>query len=105
MIVLFLSGVLLGLNQASLGMIQLRGYTNASFEEAVQTRQLTTGNYEVQVLGKGFEQVPVEAKQRVYDEIQSSHGIQKVAFMLEKTVKWAYNQVIFLVYQLVQVFF
>lgn len=105
MVVLFLSGVLIGLNQASLGMIQMRGFSDHSFEEAVQTRKLNTGNYEVQVLGQGFQQVPIEAKQRTYQEIQTSHGLQKVAFAIEKSVKWVYNTVIFMIYQFVQAIF
>ncbi|KGP73181.1 DUF3679 domain-containing protein [Pontibacillus yanchengensis] len=105
MVILFMSGVLLGMNQASLGMIQMRGFSDTNFHEAIKTQQPTSSNYEVEVLGKEFQQVPVEEKQQVYADMQITHGVQKLAFTLEKGVKWVYNTMIFVVYQLVQVFF
>lgn len=105
MIILFLGGVLVGMNQASMGLIKMRGYENASFQEAVQTRHVDTDQIEVKVLGQDFQQVSLEKKQQQYDELQTSHGIQKVALTLEKSVQWVYNQMIMMVYQLVQVFF
>ncbi len=105
MIILFLGGVLVGVNQASLGLIKMRGYESDSFQEAVQTRHADTGEIEVKVLGRDFQQVSVDQKQQKYEELQSSHGIQKIAVGLENSVQWVYNQMIMMVYQLVQVFF
>ncbi|MCD5323633.1 MULTISPECIES: DUF3679 domain-containing protein [Pontibacillus] len=105
MIVLFLGGVLVGMNQASIGMIQMRGFSNGTFQEAVQTEKLETGDYEVQVLGRDFQQVSVQEKQQQYQEHNEARGLQKVAVMLEKAVNWAYNTVIYTIYHLFQVFF
>jgi len=105
MVILFLGGVLVGMNQASQGMIKMRGFESETFQEAVQTRHVDTGEVEVKVLGQDFQQVSMDEKQRKYDALQSSHGIQKVAVTLEKSVQWMYNQMIMVVYQFVQVFF
>ncbi|QHE53046.1 DUF3679 domain-containing protein [Pontibacillus sp. HMF3514] len=105
MVILFLGGVLVGMNQASQGMIKMRGFESETFQEAVQTRHVDTGKVEVKVLGQDFQQVSMDEKQKKYEELQSSHGIQKVAVTLEKSVQWLYNQMIMVVYQFVQVFF
>ncbi|MFC0522549.1 DUF3679 domain-containing protein [Pontibacillus salicampi] len=105
LIILFLSGVLLGMNQASLGIIEMRGFSNDSLQEAVKTNPSKGSSYEVEVLGQGFEQVSVEEKQKAYAEMQTDHGVQKLAFALEKAVKWVYNTIIFIVYQFVQIFY
>ncbi len=105
MIILFLGGVLIGMNQASLGMIEMRGYESESLQEAVQTSHVDTDDVEVKVLGQDFQQTPVDTKQKKYEELQTSQGIQKIAVNLEKSVQWVYNQMILMIYQLVQVFF
>lgn len=84
----------------------MRGFSNQSFHEAIQTKESAQpSEYEVEVLGEPYEQVSVEERQETYEEMQTSHGILKLAFGLERFVQWLYNSFIYLVYQLVQVFY
>ncbi|WP_186576459.1 DUF3679 domain-containing protein [Aquibacillus kalidii] len=104
MLVLFLGGVLFGIEQANEGVLQTRGYSS-DLEEAVKSEVTEGGSYEVEVMGKKFEQVDMDKKEQQYEEIESNHLMQKVATNLESGVKWFYNQVIHSAYQLSQAFF
>ncbi|GGD04355.1 DUF3679 domain-containing protein [Pontibacillus salipaludis] len=105
MIVLFLGGVLVGMNQASIGMIQMRGFSSGTFQEAVQTEKLETGDYEVQVLGKDFGQVSVQEKQQQYEDHNEARGLQRLAVTLESVVNWVYNTIIYTIYHIFSAFF
>ncbi|WP_156111430.1 DUF3679 domain-containing protein [Pontibacillus halophilus] len=105
MLVLFLAGILVGINQASLGMIQIRGYSDQSFQEAIQTTEADDGTVEVEVMGQSFQQVQLDEKKQQFDETYETQGIQKLALSLGNFVKGVYNLVLSLVYQLVQLIF
>lgn len=96
MVVLFLGGVLFGIDQANNGSLQTKGYAGGEILRAVESDFSQEDKYEEQVKEENTEQ---------YKEIQSSHLTQKLAGELENGVKWFYNQVVYTVYQLVQVFF
>ncbi|WP_170287608.1 DUF3679 domain-containing protein [Aquibacillus halophilus] len=103
MMVLFLGGVLIGIDKASEGVVQTRGYSTTS--EAVNATADDEGVLEINVMGENFQQIDLEKKQEQYEAVQSSHLTQKVAGNLESGVKWFYNQMIHSAYQLVQVLF
>ncbi|MDC3413330.1 YqxA family protein [Aquibacillus sp. 3ASR75-11] len=105
MIILFLGGTLFGIDQASEGIIQTRGYATADVKEAVQPSRDEAGNVEVELLGKDLQQVTFEEKEQEFQEIESSNFTQKLAGSMEKGVSSFYNLMIQSVYQLVQVFF
>lgn len=105
MMMLFLVGVLFGIEQASVGMVKLRGYSDQSLHEAVQTESAPNGKYEVKVMGRDFTQVSLDEKQVLYQNVTESHFTEKMAVVLEKSVKWFYNQVIFVIYQLIELVF
>ncbi|MCT2537618.1 YqxA family protein [Aquibacillus koreensis] len=104
MMVLFLGGVLLGIDKANEGVSNTRGYSTGSFEEAIQAEQTEDGAYEIEVMGEDFKQVSVEEKKVEYEEVQSTHFTQKLAGGLESSVKWFYNQIVQSAYQLAQAF-
>ncbi|WP_179107143.1 DUF3679 domain-containing protein [Sediminibacillus massiliensis] len=105
MTILFLSGVLLGINQANKGIENTQGYSAGGLEEVIQTSSNEQGKERVEILGEDFETVEMEERRTEYEEIQASHFTQKIAVGLESGIKWVYNQLIQTVYQLIQVFF
>ncbi|WP_138415690.1 DUF3679 domain-containing protein [Aquibacillus sediminis] len=105
MIILFLGGVLFGIDQASEGVTSVRGYTDSTVEKAVETNKTEQGAHQVKVMGRDFQQVNLEEKQQEYEQMESSHFIQTIAGGLEHGVQWFYNKMIISVYQLVQAFF
>lgn len=105
MMVLFLGGILIGINQVNKGVVETRGYTTDGFEGAVDSDVTEEGTYQVSLMGEDFQQVDLEEKEEKYDAIQSTHFTQKLAGNLESGVKWFYNKMIDSAYQLTQVFF
>ncbi|WP_158633987.1 DUF3679 domain-containing protein [Radiobacillus deserti] len=105
MVLLFLGGVLFGIDQASEGVTEIRGYSTDSLKEAVQTDKNKQDNYQIEVMGQEFEQVSVEDKEEKFQEIDDSHMTQKIAGTLEQSVKWVYNGLIQSAHELVKSFF
>ncbi|MDL4841485.1 DUF3679 domain-containing protein [Aquibacillus rhizosphaerae] len=105
MVILFMGGVLFGIDQANEGIANTRGYTATNFEDAIDSGINEDGSYEVNVMGEDFEQINLEDKELEYEEVQTNHFTQKLAGNLENSVKWFYNQVIDTAYQIAQVFF
>ncbi|MFD1018817.1 DUF3679 domain-containing protein [Thalassobacillus hwangdonensis] len=93
MMVLFLGGALFGINQASEGVIQTRGYTSDSLQDALEIKQQDSDAYEVTVMGVPLEQEGLEEKMTQYKD-QATHSSVKVAQVLEKGVNTVYNVVI-----------
>ncbi len=104
MLVLFFGGILVGIDKASEGIIETRGYS-VSDDDAIGSQVDENGKAEVNVMGENLQQINLENKQEEYQEVQSTHLTQKVAGNLERGVKWFYNQLIHTAYQLVQAFF
>lgn len=105
MVILFLGGVLFGIDQASEGITATRGYSDASVDHAVESDITEQGSYQVKVMGRDFQQVDLHEKQQKYKDIESSNFTQKLAGGLEHGVQWFYNKMIISAYQLVQAFF
>ncbi|UFT97830.1 YqxA family protein [Radiobacillus kanasensis] len=105
MVLLFLGGVLFGIDQASEGVTEIRGYTTSSLKEAVQTGENNQEEYQIEVMGQDFEQVSVEEKQEKFEEMESEHMTQKIAGAMEHSVKWFYNGLVKSAHEIVQTFF
>ena len=105
MVILFLGGVLFGVDQASEGITKTRGYSDESVQQAVESNISDDGTYQVKVMGQDFQQINVEEKEQKYQQTESSQLPQKLASTLESAVQWVYNQMIVSVYQIVQAFF
>lgn len=105
MIVLFLGGVLFGIERANEGVTNTRGYTTSTMNDAIQVNSPNEGQYEIKVMGKNFQQVNLQDKEEKYEAIQSSHFTQALAGNLEFGVKWFYNKMIHSAYQLADSFF
>ncbi|MFG6114273.1 DUF3679 domain-containing protein [Halobacillus sp. MO56] len=93
MIVLFLGGALFGINQASEGVIQTRGYTTDHLKEALSVEQTGQDKYDVTVMGIPVEQQNVEAKINLYKD-QAAHSSVQLAELLGGGVSKIYDVVI-----------
>ncbi|MBM7569608.1 DUF3679 domain-containing protein [Aquibacillus albus] len=105
MIVLFLTGILIGIDQANGGITKTRGYVSQDMDKAIESNLSTDGKYEIKVMGNDFQQINLNEKEEKYQAVQSSHFTQQLAGNLEYVVKWFYNQIIHSAYQLAQAFF
>ncbi|MBO8156024.1 MAG: DUF3679 domain-containing protein [Bacillaceae bacterium] len=94
MTVLFLSGVIVGFDQAGEGIENIRGDFLNQYD-AVQIHKKDQEPIEIQVMGRTLEEKKVQ-----YQKIENDHMTEKLAFAMEKGVKWFYNQVIQGVYKI-----
>ncbi|MBB6454333.1 hypothetical protein HNQ94_002808 [Salirhabdus euzebyi] len=104
MIILFLGGVIVGFDQAGSGMNKLRGNDVESYD-ALQTVKTEDNQFGVEVLGQTFTQESIDEKREEYKEIKEDVFTEKLAFALEKIVKWFYNILIQGAYQISQLFY
>lgn len=107
---LFLFGVLFGINQASQGILSIKGYEGGNWTEAVQVKEEVNGeerddSYAVEVMGKTFEQQSLEEKVSTYQAKYEETTTQKIAGTVQKTVQWGYNQLVFIMYEVAGLFF
>ncbi|MDC3415576.1 DUF3679 domain-containing protein [Aquibacillus salsiterrae] len=105
MVVLFLGGVVFGIDRANKGVANTRGYSPQSFNNAIEVDASSDDQYEIKVMGENIQQVDLRDKQEKYEAIQSNHFTQALAGNLEYGVKWFYNKMIQSAYQLTQSFF
>ncbi|MBM7554709.1 DUF3679 domain-containing protein [Thalassobacillus pellis] len=101
---LFLFGVLFGINQASEGVVQTRGYTTDQLHEALVIKDKTNDTYDVTVMGVPIEQHSVEEKLHVYKS-EAAHSSVKVAEALGTGVTKVYDLFITTVAKIVEPLF
>ncbi|WP_026569892.1 MULTISPECIES: hypothetical protein [Sediminibacillus] len=96
MVLLFLGGILTGINQVSEGT-----------DRPTSVVELVSGKDEKAPLitVKEPETESVLAADRDYEPVEETHFTQKLAAALGSFLSWLYNQLIVAIYQLVQVFF
>ncbi|TCT27038.1 uncharacterized protein DUF3679 [Melghiribacillus thermohalophilus] len=99
MIILFLSGVIVGFDQAGEGIQTIRGNPFENFD-ALNIQQSDGESAEVQVMGETFEEMQLK-----YRDTESEHITEKMATLIEKGVKWLYNQVIQVIYKMTEMIY
>ncbi|MEQ6389393.1 DUF3679 domain-containing protein [Bacillaceae bacterium S4-13-58] len=110
LISLFLFGVIFGINQASQGILSIKGYEGGNWTEAVQVKDNVKGetndeSYVVEVMGKTFEQQSLKEKQSIYQTNYEETTTQKIAGTFQKTIQWGYNQLVFIMHEVAGLLF
>ncbi|QHS22819.1 DUF3679 domain-containing protein [Virgibacillus sp. MSP4-1] len=98
MIILFLTGVIVGFDQAGTGMNKLSGNEMENYDALVVKNK--DEPYEVEVMGQSLDKKSIEEKKESYQEIQGGSLTGKIASAIEGGVKWFYNLLVAGAYQI-----
>ncbi|HHY72952.1 MAG TPA: DUF3679 domain-containing protein [Bacillus bacterium] len=77
LIVLFF-GVLLGMQEANHGLLQLKGFDDKTYGQAFQIKKNKAGEVEAAVLGEEITAHDIEAKQKKLEEMKAFHVITSI---------------------------
>jgi Protein of unknown function (DUF3679) len=103
MVILFLGGVILGFDKAGEGMSRVRGDNSDKFD-ALQVS--TDGDdYEVAVMGDSLNKKSLEDKKAEYRDISEDFFVEKIAKMIELSIKWLFTLIIESAYEIAELFY
>lgn len=72
-------GVLLGMQEANEGLLQLKGFDDKTYEGAFDIKKNNTGEVEAAVLGEEITAHDIEEKQKKLEEMKAFHVITNMA--------------------------
>lgn len=74
------------MNKANQGMMEMKGYTDDSFQTPVTLQQQDNGQIEASVLGNHVGQVNIEEKQEQLEELKSFNFFSEAGKLVAQTV-------------------
>jgi hypothetical protein len=92
-IVLFF-GVLLGMQQANVGLLQMKGYDDPSLGGAFQLNKSDTGEIEASVLGEQITALGIEEKKQKLEEFKAFNFFSMIGSKIGETLSSTFQALI-----------
>ncbi|MCA1031815.1 YqxA family protein [Bacillus timonensis] len=94
---ILLFGVLLGMQQANVGMKKMKGYDDPSFQGAFQISDRETGELEASVLGNKVTSHDIEQKQKQLEEVEAFNFFSVLGKKVAQGVTFVFEKVFSLI--------
>ncbi|WP_458412440.1 DUF3679 domain-containing protein [Schinkia sp. CFF1] len=92
-IILFF-GVLLGMQEANQGLLQMKGFDDNSYGQAFHIKKNATGEVEAAVLGQEITSHDIEEKQKKLEEMKAFHIIANMGERLANMLTNLFQQLV-----------
>lgn len=92
-VTIFFVGVLLGMQKANIGMINMRGYDDPKLYSAVSIEE-ENGQYNASVLGKEMDTFDLQEKKAKLEEIKAFNAFSNLGKKMSDGTKLAFNKVL-----------
>lgn len=94
LITVLLFGVLIGMQQANVGMKKMRGYEDTSLQGAFQLTNNESGEVEASVLGTKVTSHDIEEKQKKLEEVEAFNFFSSIGKSIGETVKIMFEKLL-----------
>lgn len=90
-------GVLLGMQEANRGLLQMKGFDDNTYGEAFQIKKNDTGEVEAEVLGEEITAHDIEEKQKKLEEMKAVHFFSSLGDKLADLLSAMFQNLVSLV--------
>lgn len=95
-----LIGVFIGMNKANEGLLEMKGYSQTSFEKPLKIVKTTEGEIETSVLGNEMPSFQLKERQEKLEEASSFNFFSEVGNFLASIVTTFFQTIIEFIYYL-----
>ncbi|WP_273129812.1 YqxA family protein [Metabacillus sp. HB246100] len=89
-----LFGVLLGMQQANQGMINMKGYQDPDFQGAFQVESKQTGEFDASILGNEVTSQDLQKKQEQLEQMEAFNFFSQMGIQLSNIVSHTVNSLV-----------